>query len=105
MMQKRKIDELISHFNLKVADMDIDMEYKMELLGMITAIGIACEKELSIEPERKTGKWEVYKAPDKYHCGLVKCPFCGEEMIAEADEYNFCPNCGSEMRGDEHEID
>lgn len=51
-MQKRKIDELISHFNRKVADMDIDREYKMELLGMITAIGIACEKELSIEPER-----------------------------------------------------
>ena len=56
-MQKRKIDELISHFNRKVADMDIDREYKMELLGMITAIGIVCEKELSIEPERKTGKW------------------------------------------------
>ena len=53
-MQKRKIDELISHFNRKVADMDIDREYKMELLGMITAIGIACEKELLIEPERKT---------------------------------------------------
>jgi len=56
-MQKRKIDELISHFNRKVADMDIDREYKMELLGMITAIGIACEKELSIEPERKAGRW------------------------------------------------
>ena len=100
-MQKRKIDDLISHFNRKVADMDIDREYKMELLGMITAIGIACEKELSIEPERKTGKWEVYKAPDKYHCGLVKCPFCGEEIIAEADEYNYCPNCGAYMRGEE----
>lgn len=56
-MQKRKIDELISHFNRKVADMDIDREYKMELLGMITAIGIACEKELSIEPERMTWRW------------------------------------------------
>lgn len=56
-MQKRKIDELISHFNRKVADMDIDREYKMELLGMITAIGIACEKELSIEPERKARRW------------------------------------------------
>lgn len=56
-MQKRKIDELISQFNRKVADMDIDMEYKMELLGMITAIGFACEKELSIEPERNMGKW------------------------------------------------
>lgn len=51
----------------------------------------------------KKGKWIVYKAPDAYHCGLCKCPFCGEEMIAEADEYNFCPNCGADMRGEEHE--
>ena len=49
--------------------------------------------------ERKKGKWIVYKAPDKYHCGLVKCPFCGDDMIAEADEYNYCPNCGADMIG------
>ena len=45
-MQKRKFDELISHFNRKVSDMDIDQKYKMELLGMISAIGFAHEKEL-----------------------------------------------------------
>ena len=55
------------------------------------------------QPERKRGKWIVYKAPDKQHCGLVKCPFCGEDMIAEADEYNFCPNCGADMRGEQDE--
>lgn len=48
-MQKRKMNELISYFNRKVADMDIKQTYKMELLGMITAIGIANEKE-SAEP-------------------------------------------------------
>ena len=45
-MQKRKFDELISHFNRKVSDMSIDQNYKMELLGMISAIGFAHEKEL-----------------------------------------------------------
>lgn len=45
-MQKRKFDELISHFNRKVSDMSIDQKYKMELLGMISAIGFAHEKEL-----------------------------------------------------------
>ena len=45
-MQKRKFDELISHFNRKVSDMDIDQKYKIELLGMISAIGFAHEKEL-----------------------------------------------------------
>ena len=44
-------------------------------------------------------RWVIYKAPDAYHCGLVKCSFCGEEMIAESDEYNFCPNCGAKMDG------
>ena len=45
-MQKRKFDELISHFNRKVSDMSIDQKHKMELLGMISAIGFAHEKEL-----------------------------------------------------------
>ena len=43
---KRKFDELISYFNRKVSDMSIDQKYKMELLGMISAIGFAHEKEL-----------------------------------------------------------
>ncbi len=46
-MQKRKFDELISHFNRKVSEMNIDQKYKMELLGMISAIGFAHENELS----------------------------------------------------------
>ena len=46
-MQKRKFDELISRFNRKVSDMGIDQKYKMELVGMISAIGFAHEKELS----------------------------------------------------------
>ena len=45
-MQKRKFDELISHFNRKVSNMSIDQKYKMELLGMISAIGFVHEKEL-----------------------------------------------------------
>lgn len=64
---------------------------------------IAIENLPPAQPERKKGKWIVYKAPDQYHCGLVKCPFCYEEMIAESDEYNFCPRCGADMRGDQNE--
>lgn len=45
-MQKRKFDELISHFNRKVSEMSIEQKYKMELIGMISALGFAHEKEL-----------------------------------------------------------
>ena len=38
-MNKRTIDEMISYFNQEVSKMDIAKEYKMALLGMITAIG------------------------------------------------------------------
>ena len=53
----------------------------------------------SAEPERKTGRWFVIHAPDDLHCGLVKCPFCGELLVGEPNEYNFCSNCGADMRG------
>lgn len=51
-MQTRKFDELISYFNRKVAEMNIDTKYKMELLGMVTALGLEHEKELSAQTER-----------------------------------------------------
>lgn len=82
------------------ADALIQSEFKNDI--SYKAFVNLVKRQPTIE-ERKTGKWEVYKAPDKYHCGLVKCPFCGEDMIAESDEYNYCPNCGADMRGEGHE--
>ena len=52
-MQTRKFDELISYFNRKVAEINIDTKYKMELLGMVTALGLAHEKELTAQPEQR----------------------------------------------------
>ena len=39
-MQKRNFGEVIAFFNRKVSEMKISQRYKMELLGMITAIEI-----------------------------------------------------------------
>lgn len=91
-MQKRKFDELISYFNRKVADMDIDTNYKMELLGMVTALGYAHEKETE---ERKKGRWidETFKPWGLVH-HPYKCDQCGEHSEADSD---FCPNCGADM--------
>ena len=85
-MKKRTFDEMISYFNRKVAEMEIDRKYKMELLGMITAI--LQEHDSSVEPER-TGKW-IY-APDEllgYVCSVCKKGCC---------RFNYCPHCGAKM--------
>lgn len=42
---ERKFDEIVSYFNKKVSEMEIETKYKMELLGMVTALGYAHEKE------------------------------------------------------------
>lgn len=45
-MTERTFDELIAYFNRTVADMNIPQKYKMELLGMITAIGAKYNKDV-----------------------------------------------------------
>lgn len=82
-MQKRKFDELISHFNRKVSDMSIDQKYKMELLGMISAIGFAHEKELSTNlAEVGTdciSRQQAINALDECYCGGEDS--CGEPWV------------------------
>ena len=104
-MVERKFDELISYFNRKVSDMDIDRQYKMELLGMVTALGYAHEKETE---ERKTGRWIKPKGmmPPEHH-GHYECSECGAwagrnwlRPWKEIQLSNFCPNCGAKMEGE-----
>lgn len=106
-MNERKFDELISYFNRKVSDMDIDRHYKMELLGMVTALGYAHEKE---SEERKTGRWlekevfhEVESSSPIEQWQSAKCSVCGKyhttPYLYYFDDYAFCPNCGSPMKG------
>lgn len=43
-MKERSFDEMVAYFNHKVSEMDIAQDYKMELLGMVTALGYKHEK-------------------------------------------------------------
>lgn len=43
-MKERSFDEMIAYFNRRVSEMDIAQDYKMELLGMVTALGLKHEK-------------------------------------------------------------
>lgn len=44
MMAERSFDEMIAYFNRRVADMDIGRDSKIELLGMVAALGYKHEK-------------------------------------------------------------
>lgn len=43
-MKERSFDEMIAYFNRRVSEMDISQDCKMELLGMVTALGYKHEK-------------------------------------------------------------
>lgn len=43
-MKERSFDEMIAYVNRRVSEMDIAQGYKMELLGMVTALGFKHEK-------------------------------------------------------------
>lgn len=43
-MKERSFDEMIAFFNRRVSEMDISQDCKMELLGMVTALGYKHEK-------------------------------------------------------------
>ena len=117
-MQKRKFDELISHFNRKVSDMSIDQKYKMELLGMISAIGFVHENELStnlaslgtdcISRQQAIDLWEKYHptiAVDamQYDAELRQLPpiqpkrgrwLYSEDTTADSVDGYRCDQCG-----------
>ncbi|MBQ1792391.1 MAG: hypothetical protein II008_19605 [Oscillospiraceae bacterium] len=104
-MTDRSFDEMIAYFNRRVADMDIGQDYKMELLGMVTALGYKHEKSAQ---ERKTGKWiEDRVIPDAYDitgvktwASVMRCDNCGFTMFSiegHMGQYNYCPDCGAKM--------
>lgn len=74
-MEKRQFGEMIAYFNRKVSEMDIAQKYKMELLGMITAIEIQHDmdmpkwipfttRELTEEEREENPEWDwVFDCP------------------------------------------
>lgn len=91
-MKRRTLDEQLSYFNQRVSEMDIPQKYKMELLGMVTAIGFNVT-------DRPTGKWIHYDDKSYAGDGYEECSCCGwkySDWIFIEDS-KFCPNCGATM--------
>ena len=67
-----------------------DPEIRMEIKAY-TEIANGVKDMPTIEPERKTGKWEIYVISpfDGEGCRCSECKYEG------APYWNFCPNCGT----------
>ena len=99
-MKERSFDEMVAYFNRRVSEMDIAQDYKMELLGMVTALGYKHEKS-TIEP-RKKGKWIPCENETGEGSNTYKCSACGEiQMIIDGtpkeNGWKYCPHCGAKM--------
>ena len=93
-MNKRTIDEMIAYFNQEVSKMDIAQEYKMALLGMITAIGYESKKQ------------EVVRCKDCIHWSNDSIGYCKYHEIYpsrhDLDDF-FCAD--GERKENRNEID
>lgn len=69
--------------------------YRVSVDGQRTSV--------SIEPERKKGRWIERWHENKHVIGDMACSVCGAQMLLTFPR--FCPHCGAEMRGEEDETD
>ena len=60
------------------------------------------ERQPTIEPERKTGKWKILRdrsSGQEFSC----CNRCDHYYSANTSGWNFCPNCGAMNGGQTNE--
>ena len=68
--------------------------------GFATRCLSAIEDAPTVEPERKTGKWEMKPDPYGFFDEIPVCSECGcTTRLREV--YKFCPNCGASMTDEE----
>lgn len=92
-MKERSFDEMIAYFNRRVSEMDIAQDYKMELLGMVTALGYKHEKTAQ--------QWiPCSKTKDLPKHEVLCCDRYGEELIgwlSYSDDQWLCESDGEMM--------
>ena len=96
-MEKMTFDEMISHFNIAVSEMQITQKQKMELLGMITAIAMKHNESV------KHGHWIRGKSyPHHIYCSRCYRTYVpNDEIEMWKDDTRlprkYCPECGALM--------
>ena len=100
-MKRRSEYEMITFFNNKVADMDISRKNKMEILGMITAIGFKHEEDIKnwtdfTVIDKTTGQeadLEQLALKEPWAKGLCYCDMEGFAIGQDGDLY-LLDECG-----------
>lgn len=77
---------------LEFLDGDKDASLKMGIRTMRASL----RKLPSVQPERKTGHWEIYVI-SMLDGEDVRCPKCGQRGCAPY--WKYCPNCGEKKEG------
>jgi hypothetical protein len=101
-MKERSFDEMIAYFNRRVSEMDIAQDYKMELLGMVTALGykhektaqrwIPCSERLSEDLEEVNVTW-VNHDPEPYYDFAKDKPFTASAVYYKGKWYWYSSTC------------
>lgn len=98
-MKRRTFEGMVAYFNKTVADMDIPRKYKMELLGMITAILQKHDEEVQcwVPCSERLPELDA----DGYSDKVLVCfsNFTGCEIC----EYRECDDCHGWYVGDSDE--
>jgi hypothetical protein len=86
-MKERSFDEMIAYFNRRVSEMDIAQDYKMELLGMVTALGYKHEKMKPLEEATLYG----YPLEEliMFARACIACGITAEDMKQFAANHDF----------------
>ena len=89
-----------------IAEIKIDGDELQECVNR------AMERVAQQQKQRKKGRW-IYGEHDIAMCDGYRCDKCGFfvpwdykfTFIDFINDYHFCPNCGSDMRGEDDEAD
>lgn len=103
-MKKRLIDADLLDAFLDNAELEARKQRRYVLASALNIIRGNLRNFQSIEPERKSGKWEKhFDGNEWFWC----CSACKEQWYEEdlymggCDFPNYCPNCGSYNGGEE----
>ena len=111
---RKAVFGLVKQMYLEVANSTVDSHTISDCISLTAS---KCREYIDehirelppVTPTRKKGKWIcVHHIENKITYDSWKCSECQhdfnteEESMVDFDEYKYCPNCGTEMKGAEH---